>query len=440
MSRNGSGTYVLPVGNPVVTGTTITSNWANTTLSDIATALTGSVASDGQTPMVGPLAMGNNKITGVANGTASTDVATVGQISNPNITGGSIDGTPIGNISPSTGKFTTLDVSSGATLAGTCTAPTVTPGSDNSSKIATTAFVQSAISAVSSGVTSFNSRSGAVTLSSGDVTGALGFTPYNAGGNTVVTTGNIATYAPTPTGGGASGNWGINITGNAATVTNGAYVNASNTFTGVNTFSNATNVFSNTNGIYVGGNSTTNSMLIGNGGNAINFYDADTGNLYNSIYYGASGTALANQSYTVVFKTPGVASATTVYQFFGDGTANKTGGGSWGSTSDSRLKENVTPLTGALDKITSLNPVSYTWKLAKANDPTVGFIAQEVQAVIPNAVTSHKPTTEESQFIKDQTLTIGWQNDMTAYLVGAIKELKAELDAAKAEIAALKGA
>lgn len=439
MSRNGSGTYVLPVGNPVVTGTTITSNWANTTFSDVATALTGSVAADGQTPMTGPLAMGNNKITGVANGTASTDVATVGQISNPNITGGSIDGTPIGNISPSTGRFTTLEVSSGATLAGTCTAPTVSPGSDNSTKIATTAFVQSAISAVSSGVTSFNTRTGVVTLSSGDVTGALGFTPYNAGGATVVTTGNISTYAPSPTGTGASGNWGINITGNAATVTNGAYVNAANTFSATNTFSGSNNIFNNP--VHAGASTTTSLFLTSTStGSSINFYDVDTGNAYNSVFYTASGTALVNQSYSMAFKTPSVASSTTAYQFFGDGTANKTGGGSWGSVSDSRLKDNVTPLTGALAKITSLNPVSYTWKVEKTNDPTVGFIAQEVQAVIPNAVTSHKPTAEEAQFVKDKTMTIGWQNDMTAYLVGAIKELKAELDTAKAEIAALKGA
>ena len=79
MSRNGSGTYLLPVGNPVVTGTTITSNWGNTTMSDIATALTGSVAADGQTPITGNLQMGGNKITGMANGTALTDAATVAQ-------------------------------------------------------------------------------------------------------------------------------------------------------------------------------------------------------------------------------------------------------------------------------------------------------------------------------------------------------------------------
>jgi hypothetical protein len=77
MSRNGSGTYTLPAGNPVVTGTTITSSWANTSLSDIASALTGSVAADGQTPMTGALNMTNNIIENVADATASGDAVSV---------------------------------------------------------------------------------------------------------------------------------------------------------------------------------------------------------------------------------------------------------------------------------------------------------------------------------------------------------------------------
>ena len=80
MSRNGSGTYTLPVGNPVVTGTTISSTWANNTLGDIQSALTGSVASDGQTPITGNLQMGSNRITGLADALASTDAATLGQV------------------------------------------------------------------------------------------------------------------------------------------------------------------------------------------------------------------------------------------------------------------------------------------------------------------------------------------------------------------------
>lgn len=87
MSRNGSGTYTLPAGNPVVTGTTISSSWANNTLSDIATALTGSVASDGQTPMSGPLNMNSNKITSLTAGTIAGDAVEFAQFKTPTFTG-----------------------------------------------------------------------------------------------------------------------------------------------------------------------------------------------------------------------------------------------------------------------------------------------------------------------------------------------------------------
>ena len=76
MSRNGSGTYNLPAGNPVVTATTITSTWANTTLSDMATALTGSLAADGQTPATGNLNMNTNRIINVVDPTLAQDAAT----------------------------------------------------------------------------------------------------------------------------------------------------------------------------------------------------------------------------------------------------------------------------------------------------------------------------------------------------------------------------
>jgi hypothetical protein len=80
MSRNGSGVYSLPAGNPVVTGTSISSTWANNTLSDLATAMTGSVAADGQTPMTGNLDMNSRKVVLLANGTVSTDAINLGQL------------------------------------------------------------------------------------------------------------------------------------------------------------------------------------------------------------------------------------------------------------------------------------------------------------------------------------------------------------------------
>ena len=87
MSRNGTGTYSLPAGNPVVTGTTIASTWANTTMNDLAAALTGSVASDGQTPMTGNLDLNTNKIVNLVAGTASGDAIEFAQFKTPTFTG-----------------------------------------------------------------------------------------------------------------------------------------------------------------------------------------------------------------------------------------------------------------------------------------------------------------------------------------------------------------
>jgi len=73
MSFNGSGTYSLPAGNPVTTGTTISSTWANSTLSDIASALTNCVTRDGQSPPTANVPMGGYKLTGLGQATATGD-------------------------------------------------------------------------------------------------------------------------------------------------------------------------------------------------------------------------------------------------------------------------------------------------------------------------------------------------------------------------------
>lgn len=73
MPRNGAGTYNLTSGNPVTTGTTISSTWANNTLSDMASALTQSVAKDGQTVMTNNLPMGGFKLTNLGAGSNSGD-------------------------------------------------------------------------------------------------------------------------------------------------------------------------------------------------------------------------------------------------------------------------------------------------------------------------------------------------------------------------------
>lgn len=124
MSRNGSGTYSLPAGNPVVTGTTVSTTWANTTLSDIATALTGSIAADGQTPVTANIPMNSKKITGLAAGTTSGDALSYGQGSMGPISG--TTGTFSGAVSGTTGNFTSLITGSAGLNVGNVASATTT--------------------------------------------------------------------------------------------------------------------------------------------------------------------------------------------------------------------------------------------------------------------------------------------------------------------------
>lgn len=86
MPRNSSGTYTLPAGNPVVTNTVISSTVQNNTTSDIATALTQSLASTGVTTPSANLPMGTFRHTGVGNAVARTDYASAAQVQDGSIT------------------------------------------------------------------------------------------------------------------------------------------------------------------------------------------------------------------------------------------------------------------------------------------------------------------------------------------------------------------
>ena len=117
MSRNGSGTYSLPAGNPVVSQTVISSTWANNTMNDIASALTGSVASDGQTPMTGPLNMNSNKIANLANGTINGDAINYTQFNTPTF-GGAVTCSSTLTVTGATSLGSTLAVTGDTTMAG----------------------------------------------------------------------------------------------------------------------------------------------------------------------------------------------------------------------------------------------------------------------------------------------------------------------------------
>jgi len=81
MSYNGSGVFSInSAGQPVVTGTTISSSTFNALTADLATGLTTALTKDGQSTPTANIKMGSFKITGLANGTLATDAAAFGQI------------------------------------------------------------------------------------------------------------------------------------------------------------------------------------------------------------------------------------------------------------------------------------------------------------------------------------------------------------------------
>jgi len=105
------------------------------------------------------------------------------------------------------------------------------------------------------------------------------------------------------------------------------------------------------------------------------------------------------------------------------------------SISDARLKENVRNATEGLNVINALRPVRYDWKPGFGNDrkDQLGFIAQEIETVFPEAVSEWKVSNDDQEAYK----TVG-PGALIPVLVKAIQELKAELDATKAKVAALE--
>jgi hypothetical protein len=100
---------------------------------------------------------------------------------------------------------------------------------------------------------------------------------------------------------------------------------------------------------------------------------------------------------------------------------------SFPTSSDYRLKENIVSMTGALATIASLNPCTYTWKAT--GEEGQGFIAHELQAVVPDAVVGEKDAVDEDGNPKYQGIDTSF---LVATLTAAIQELKAEFDAYKA--------
>ena len=108
---------------------------------------------------------------------------------------------------------------------------------------------------------------------------------------------------------------------------------------------------------------------------------------------------------------------------------------SFNNVSDYRLKKNVTPLSSGLTNIQSLKPVTYDW--TNSNESGEGFLAHELQAFIPNAVTGEKDAVDNNGNIKPQSVDY---SKLVVHLVAAIQELSAKNDTLEARLAKLENA
>jgi hypothetical protein len=104
------------------------------------------------------------------------------------------------------------------------------------------------------------------------------------------------------------------------------------------------------------------------------------------------------------------------------------------TTSDYRLKENVAPMSGALAKVAALKPVTYKWKVDGSSGQ--GFIAHELQAVVPDAVVGEKDAVDKDGKPVYQGVDTSF---LVATLTAAIQEQQALITQLQADVAALKG-
>jgi hypothetical protein len=169
-----------------------------------------------------------------------------------------------------------------------------------------------------------------------------------------------------------------------------------------------------------------------NGSANINLPGVNTGGNQDTSGTSAISTAatVTTSSAASAFKVPfanTTASTTGNYGLLQDSTAtftynpstNVVEAGTFNTTSDISLKENICTFENAMDVVAGLRGVRFTWK--KNGIKTVGLIAQEVEKVLPELVGENVDTGIKS---------VSYAN-MVAVLIEAVKELKAEIEELK---------
>ena len=400
MSYNGSGTFQInSTGQPVVTGTVISSTAFNALTADLATGLSTAITKDGQTTTTVriPFAQGvSSTLTTDATSATTGSIITAGGISTQKALWVGTTANVAGTITGAAASFTTLSTSGLLTAAAGVSSTLTTDATSATTGSIVTAGGISTQKALWVGTTS--RLVGAVTADSTIASGAI------------TSTGAVTGTALIPS--------------SSTVPTNGTFLPAANTV-GFSTNSVERARFDSGGTLNIGTTTTPGSLALvakttgGGGGTYIaEFYNtnsSNTGSAYGLLvsagYNGSSSPAL------ISFTRPDATALGSITQSGGSGVAYNT-------SSDYRLKENVQPMTGGLAAVAALKPVTYDWVIDQTSGE--GFIAHELQAVIPAAVSGEKDAVNQDGSIKAQGVDF---SKIVPHLVAAIQELTARLEA-----------
>jgi hypothetical protein len=108
----------------------------------------------------------------------------------------------------------------------------------------------------------------------------------------------------------------------------------------------------------------------------------------------------------------------------------------YNSGSDYRLKDNVTNMSGALSKISALRPVTFTWKVSPEVGVVSGFIAHELDEVVPESVSGEKDAMCSDGVTPDYQMVD--LSKLVPLLTAAIQEQQAMIQELTAKVAALE--